>query len=311
MTAKRFLALTLAGGLIAAGAALWFGGSAGAPSTPSGTLAFSSPEERDVVVAAADGSGLRRLTSTAGPQFDPSFSPDGRRIAYRDSRHGINRDDEIWVMNANGSHATNLTRNSANDWSPAWSPDGRSIAFASTRSGALNLWTMATDGSRAERLTSSLSEYPSWSPDSSRVAFSMLSAGPVQIGVIDRDGAGERTLTPITENSELPAWSPDGSQIAFCRGFEGHRAIWIMRADGTDAHRLTNAGSDDVGPTYSPDGHFIAFSRRGKLMIMRSDGSDSRPVGMPGTFPAWTAAPSNHVSDSSDSGASVKSRDVV
>jgi Tol biopolymer transport system component len=151
---------------------------------------------------------------------------------------------------------------------------------------------MATDGSRAERLTSSLSEYPSWSPDSSRIAFSMLSAGPVQIGVIDRDGGEERTLTPITENSELPAWSPDGSYIAFCRGFEGHRAIWIMRADGSDAHRLTSAGSDDVGPAWSPDGHFIAFSRRGKLMIMRSDGSDSRPVGVRGTLPAWTGGPS-------------------
>jgi len=139
VTAKRVLALTLAGGLIAAGAALWLGGSGGARSTPSGTLAFSSPEERDVLLAAADGSRLRRLTSTAGPQFDPSFSPDGRRIAYRDSRHGINRDDEIWAINADGSHAANLTRNSANDWSPAWSPDGRSIAFASTRSGALNL----------------------------------------------------------------------------------------------------------------------------------------------------------------------------
>jgi Tol biopolymer transport system component len=197
------------------------------------------------------------------------------------------------VMDADGSRAANLTRNSANDWSPAWSPDGTSIAFASTRSGALNLWTMATDGSSAKRLTSSLSEYPSWSPDSSRLAFSLLSAGPVQIGVIDRDGDGERTLTPITENSELPAWSPDGSQIAFCRGFEDHRAIWIMRADGTDAHRLTSAGSDDVGPTWSPDGHFIAFSRRGQLTIMRSDGSDSRPVGVRGTLPAWTGRPSS------------------
>ena len=153
---------------------------------------------------------------------------------------------------------------------------------------------MATDGSRPQRLTRSLAEYPSWSPDSSRISFSMLSAGPVQIGVIDRDGGRERTLTPITENSELPAWSPDGSHIAFCRGFEGHRAIWLMRADGTDAHRLTSAGSDDVGPTYSPDGHFIAFSRRGTLMIMRSDGSDSRPAGVRGTLPAWTAEPSGH-----------------
>src|SRR3954451_6550 len=105
VTVKRVLALMLSGGLIAAGAALWLGGSGGARSTPSGTLAFSRPEDGDVVLAAADGSGLRRLTSTAGPQFDASFSPDGRRIAYRDSRHGINRDDEIWVIDVDGTHA--------------------------------------------------------------------------------------------------------------------------------------------------------------------------------------------------------------
>lgn len=295
MSAKLLVALTLACGLIAVGAALLQRGSPGARLKPAGKLAFSHPEYSDIVVAEADGSHLRRLTSTAGPQFDPSFSPDGRRIAYRDSRRGINRDDEIWVMEADGARAVNLTRNSANDWSPAWSPDGKRIAFASTRSGALNLWTMATDGSRLQRLTSSSSEYPSWSPDSSRIAFSLVSAGAVQIGVIDRNGKGERTLTPSTENSELPAWSPDGSHIAFCRGFEGHRAIWIMRADGADAHRLTSEGSDDVGPTWSPDGHFIAFSRRGKLMIMRSNGSASRPVGVRGTLPTWTAAPGSEV----------------
>jgi Tol biopolymer transport system component len=292
VTAKRLVALTLAV-VLAAGAALWRGGSNGAPSTPAGKLAFSSPDLSDVVVAALDGSDRQRLTWTVGPQFDPSFRPMAGRSPIG-TRRGINRDDEIWVMDADGSHAANLTRNSANDWSPAWSPDGRSIAFASTRLGALNLWSMATDGSNPRRLTRSSSEYPSWSPDSSRIAFSLLSAGPVQIGVIDRDGGAQRILTPITENSELPAWSPDGSHIAFCRGFEGHRAIWTMRADGTDAHRLTTAGSDDVGPTWSPDGHFIAFSRRGTLMIMRSDGSDSRPVGVRGTLPAWTAPPNPH-----------------
>jgi Tol biopolymer transport system component len=289
VTAKRLLALALAGGLVAAGAALWRGGSAGAPLTPAGTLAFSSPEDSDVFVAGVDGSNLRRVTSTAGPQFDPSFSPDGQQIAYRDSRRGINQDDEIWVIDIDGAHATNLTRNSANDWSPSWSPDGNSIAFASTRSGAVNLWTMATDGSNPQRLTNSPSEYPSWSPDGSRIAFSLVSPGAVQIGVIGRDGGGQRTLTPSTENSELPAWSPDGTRIAFCRGFEGHRAIWIMRSDGTHARGLTSAGSDDVGPTWSPDGHFIAFSRRGKLMIVRSGGSDSRPVGLRGMLPTWTA----------------------
>src|SRR3954451_14893668 len=105
VTVKRVLALMLAGGLIAAGAALWLGGPGGARSTPSGTLAFSRPEDGDVVLAAADGSGLRRLSSTAGPQFDASFSPDGRRIAYRASRHRTIRNNNIWVIEFDGTHA--------------------------------------------------------------------------------------------------------------------------------------------------------------------------------------------------------------
>jgi hypothetical protein len=52
VTAKRLLALTLAGGLIAAGAALWRDGSAAGPSTPSGKLAFSTPDESDIAIAA-------------------------------------------------------------------------------------------------------------------------------------------------------------------------------------------------------------------------------------------------------------------
>ena len=57
----------------------------------------------DIWVANADASRLRRLTSRRGDEFDPSWSPDGSRIAYRDSRRGVNDNDEIYVMHADGS----------------------------------------------------------------------------------------------------------------------------------------------------------------------------------------------------------------
>src|SRR5204862_132363 len=82
----------------------------------------------DIFVMQADGSGRKQLTHDPGPQFDPSWSPDGKRIAYRDSRFGINNNDEIFVMNADSSGQTNLTHNPANEWSPAWSPDGTRLA---------------------------------------------------------------------------------------------------------------------------------------------------------------------------------------
>jgi Tol biopolymer transport system component len=284
---KRVVAVALVSGLIAAGAFALLDRHR-APPPPAGTIAYSAPGFRDVLVARADGSGVRRLTSAPGPQFDPSFSPDGRLIAYRDSRHGINHDDEIWVVDRDGAHARNLTRDHGNDWSPAWSPDGRTIAFASTRSGSLELWTMASDGSNPTRLSSSRAEYPSWSPDGSRVAFSLVTAGAVQIAIVRRSGQGERILTPLTENSELPAWSPDGSLIAFSRGFEGHRTIWTMKPDGSEARGITEPGSDDVAPAWSPDGRYIVFARRQRLTIMRSDGSGVRSLGPFGSLPAWT-----------------------
>jgi dipeptidyl aminopeptidase/acylaminoacyl peptidase len=66
--------------------------------------------EDDIYIANADGTGLVRVTRRPGPEFDPAWSPDGRRIVYRDSRRGINQNDEIYVMNADGTSPRNLTK---------------------------------------------------------------------------------------------------------------------------------------------------------------------------------------------------------
>src|SRR5437773_6488140 len=76
-------------------------------STPrplTGHIAFAADgNDWDIFIMNADGSGRRQLTHDPGPQFDPAWSPDGKKIVYRDSRHGINKNDEIYVLSTDGS----------------------------------------------------------------------------------------------------------------------------------------------------------------------------------------------------------------
>ena len=62
--------------------------------------------------------------------------PDGHFVVYRDSRRGINEDDEIYVVRADGTGVRNLTNDPANDWGPDWSSDGEWIVFNSDHDGA-------------------------------------------------------------------------------------------------------------------------------------------------------------------------------
>ena len=67
----------------------------------------------------ADGSEQKRLTKDPAEDALPSWSPDGKKIAFRSKRDG---NMEIYVMNADGSEQKNLTNNPAYDGEPLWSP---------------------------------------------------------------------------------------------------------------------------------------------------------------------------------------------
>jgi Tol biopolymer transport system component len=278
---------------------------------PSGRIAFS--EEDDVWVVGADGSGLTRLTSEEGPEFDPAWSPDGRRIAYRDSRRGINNDDEIYLMDADGANPTNLTKHPANDWSPAWSPDGNRIAFASDRDGGFpRLYLINPDGSGLVALTEGWGEYPSWSSDGRRIAYSCYQGGgsatsrpDYDVCAIDAAGSGEANLTGTPAYDGYPAWSPDGATIAFTserdscpdgkvteseEACEDGSAVYLMAPDGSDVRRLTEPAVGSVEfPAWSPDGRFLVGGRKGVVTIVALDGSIVAALG-PGQFADWTAA---------------------
>jgi Tol biopolymer transport system component len=105
----------------------------------------------DIYVINAEGSGERNLTRNRSHDLDADWSPDGRRIVFRTSRHGK---WELYVMNADGSGQRRLTRTpAANESRPSWSSDGGKIAFTREVGGNFELYVMNADGTGQRRLT--------------------------------------------------------------------------------------------------------------------------------------------------------------
>lgn len=106
--------------------------------------------DTDIFVVRPDGTGKRSVSNVQGAkEFAPTWSPDGRRIAFASDESGT---DQVYVMEADGSGRRQLTRAGANT-DPAWSADGRFVYVTSTRKGNSDIVRMSVDGSGARNLT--------------------------------------------------------------------------------------------------------------------------------------------------------------
>jgi len=147
----------------------------------------------------------RVLTNEAGLQYDPAWSPDGKRIVYI-SGHGY-QTHELFIMDSDGKNKRQLTDNKALELLPVFSSDGRTIAYVSDITGDYEIWTMDVDGNNQQQLTNSngIDTRPCWSPDGSRIIFVSNRSGEPQLWIMNRDGSNVRQLTTGQPCMD-PAW---------------------------------------------------------------------------------------------------------
>ena len=182
----------------------------------------------------------------------PSWSPDGKSIAFSSRRDG---DTEVYSADADGSNPRRLTNSRGIDVSPVYNPaTGRRIVFVSDRSGTPQIWTMSYDGTDVQRITDEGGEAanPVYSPDGRLIAFAWdkPQSGGFDIYLYDAQTQKFTQLTSNSRNNERPTFAPDGKHIAFQSNRSGTTQIYSMTLDGKKVLQLTNSGSNE-GPTWS------------------------------------------------------------
>jgi len=249
----------------------------------------------DLYIMNADGTGVRRLTTSSG-STGGTWHPDGSQIAFQRVISGFSF--EIFKINIDGTGETRLTNNPAEDSLPAWSPDGTVIAFSSRRQDpAADVHLMDPFGNVFANVTNSPREdsWPTWSPDGTQIGFHsrLEDAGGEEIYRINVNGTGRTRLTfnnpqvPTIPFDIFPVWSPDGTRIAWNSGRQGGNfgEIYHMNAvtGDTDIVRVTNNPAVDQRCDWQPlctiygSGDIVGTA--GDDIICGSDGPDRISAG--------------------------------
>ena len=231
-------------------------------------------------VADTDGFNEQSVLESNEPIMSPSWSPDGKSLAYVSFE---NKRPEIFIQHLATARRSKVSGFKGLNGAPSWSPDGKFLALVLSKDGNPDVYTLNTATKRLKRVTRhrSIDTEPVWSSDGKSIIFTSDRSGSPQLYQIRIGGGAAKRITFEGNYNAAASFSPDGKYIAMVHGGQGGYKIAQFERETGNLLVLTD-NSLDESPSFSPNGKMVLYAstqgRGGVLFAVSVDGRASYKI---------------------------------
>ena len=232
----------------------------------------------NLAVADADGANEKVIFKSIQPVLSPSWSPDGRHIAYVAYSRGR---PELYVQNIHTRRTKRISSYEGLNNAPAWSPNGKYLALTLSKDGNAEIYILHLDKNKLGRITNNyaIDTEPTWLPSGKGLIFtSDRGGGPqlYQIAVSGLKSKGKaKRLTYEGSYNARASVSPDGKKIVMVHRADGRFHIAVMDLP-TESFTILTESELDESPSFAPNGSMIIYAteydNQGVLSAVSVDG---------------------------------------
>jgi tricorn protease len=254
--------------------------------SPDGTrIVFS--HRGDLWTVASTGGRAVPLTTHAGHEMNPVWSPDGRAVAFSSDRHG---NYDVFFVPAEGGFERRLTFHSSHEHPSGFTADGKAVLFSGRRQDAAEaligspfpteLWRVPLDGARATQVLTTPAEAARSNADGTRIAYEDLksyenkwrkhhtSSAARDLWLYDPAKGTHVQLTSNPGEDRNPVWSKDGATLWFLAERGGSFNVWSMPTSGDAAAKaVTTHTGEPVRFLSAADDGTLCYAFEGRLWV--------------------------------------------